>query len=53
MSSLYRLRFLDVSIALWVILALNGLASGCGGEGKSEHFADLDRGLPAPIFIDP
>jgi Tol biopolymer transport system component len=36
MSTLYRLRFLDLSITWWVILALNGLAAGCGGDGPTE-----------------
>jgi predicted small lipoprotein YifL len=36
MSTLYRLKFLDVSITWWVVLALYGLAAGCGGDGPTE-----------------
>lgn len=49
MSTFYRLRFLDVSIALWVVLALNGLAAGCGGDGPTEQpGASRDRSPARP-----
>jgi hypothetical protein len=36
MSTLYRLKFLDVSITWWTVLALYGLAAGCGGDRPTE-----------------
>jgi hypothetical protein len=35
-STLYRLRFLDLSISWWVVLALNGLAADGGGDNPIE-----------------
>jgi hypothetical protein len=45
MSTLYRLRFLDLSITWWVILALNGLAAGCGGADIRMTRADGSDGV--------
>jgi hypothetical protein len=35
-SALYRLRVLDISVAWFVVLALNALAAGCGADGLRE-----------------
>ena len=48
MSTFYRLRFLDVSIALWVVLALNGLATGCGDGPTELPGASRDRSPARP-----
>jgi hypothetical protein len=43
-TPLQRLRFLDVSLAWCIVLALNGLAAGCGGPGLTElREASRDR----------
>lgn len=43
MSTLYRLKFLDASITWWVVLALYGLAAGCGDSPTELPDASRDR----------
>ena len=43
MSTLYRLKFLDVSITWWVVLALYGSAAGCGDSPTELPDASRDR----------
>ena len=42
MSTLYRLRFLDVSVIWWAVLALIGLAAGRGGD-RPPKLSDAGR----------